>query len=184
VRYCSYFSLPLLVLFLATQESPGATNAPVVIPRPPVAPGLAYPVTVTTNESGVPVHQFSMKPAITNMAVATNDLAQLKAQLAGIEAETQKTSDEAGTLRKTMRNDYREIVGVMTNFTARNEEGKKLQDRITALETELKTRKTSDPELALHLHADEGVNYGIVAKVMSGIERAGVTKLSVLTIAQ
>jgi len=141
VRYCSYFSLPLLVLFLATQESPGATNVPVVIPRPPVAPGLAYPVTVTTNESGVPVHQFSMKPAITNMAVATNDLAQLKAQLAGIEAETQKTSDEAGTLRKTMRNDYREIVGVMTNFTARNEEGKKLQDRITALETELKTLK-------------------------------------------
>ena len=52
------------------------------------------------------------------------------------------------------------------------------------LESELKTRKISDPELALHLHADEGVNYGIVAKVMSGIERAGVTKLSVLTIAQ
>ena len=60
----------------------------------------------------------------------------------------------------------------------------KLEISVQGLETELKTRKTSDPELALHLHADEGVNYGIVAKVMSGIERAGITKLSVLTIAQ
>jgi biopolymer transport protein ExbD len=55
---------------------------------------------------------------------------------------------------------------------------------VEALEAELKNRKAADPELALHLHADEGVNYGVVAKVMSGIERAGVTKLSVLTIAQ
>jgi biopolymer transport protein ExbD len=52
---------------------------------------------------------------------------------------------------------------------------------VEALEAELKNRKQSDPELALHLHADEGVNYGVVAKVMSGIERAGVAKLSVLT---
>ena len=60
----------------------------------------------------------------------------------------------------------------------------KLEIAVTALEAELKTRKATDPELALHLHADEGVNYGVVAKVMSGIERAGVTKLSVLTLAE
>jgi biopolymer transport protein ExbD len=33
----------------------------------------------------------------------------------------------------------------------------------------------------LNLNADEGVQYGIVAKVMAAIERAGITKLSVLT---
>jgi biopolymer transport protein ExbD len=60
----------------------------------------------------------------------------------------------------------------------------KLETTVAGLEAELKLRKTSDPELALHLHADEGVNYGVVAKVMSGIERAGVTKLSVLTLVQ
>ena len=60
----------------------------------------------------------------------------------------------------------------------------KLETRVEALEAELKARKAKDPELALHLHADVGVNYGVVAKVMSGIERAGVAKLSVLTVAQ
>lgn len=52
------------------------------------------------------------------------------------------------------------------------------------VETELKNRKAVDPELALNLNADDGVQYGIVAKVMSSIERAGVTKLAVLTAPQ
>ena len=82
-----------------------------------------------------------MTPTITNMVVATNDLVQLKAQQAEIEAEIKKVSEEGGGLRKTMRSDYQDIVGVMTNFTARNEEGKKLQNRITTLETELKALK-------------------------------------------
>lgn len=53
---------------------------------------------------------------------------------------------------------------------------------IDTIESELKTRKEADPELALNLNADDGVQYGTVAKVMSSIERAGVTKLSVLTL--
>ncbi|OAI19214.1 biopolymer transporter ExbD [Methylomonas koyamae] len=52
---------------------------------------------------------------------------------------------------------------------------------VDAVETELKNRKAADPELALNLNADDGVQYGIVAKVMAAIERAGVTKLAVLT---
>jgi biopolymer transport protein ExbD len=52
------------------------------------------------------------------------------------------------------------------------------------VENELKTRKAADPELALNLNADDAVQYGIVAKVMSSIERAGVTKLAVLTAPQ
>lgn len=55
---------------------------------------------------------------------------------------------------------------------------------LDVFENELKTLKGADPELALHLRADEGVQYGVVAKVMSTIERAGITKLSVLTTVQ
>ncbi|MGZ6005606.1 MAG: hypothetical protein ACXWLH_05690 [Candidatus Saccharimonadales bacterium] len=36
--------------------------------------------------------------------------------------------------------------------------------------------------MALNLNADDAVQYGTVAKVMSSIERSGITKLSVLTI--
>jgi biopolymer transport protein TolR len=66
-----------------------------------------------------------------------------------------------------------------------NAEGKVYVDKqefaMAALETELKAREKADPDLALHLSSDEAVNYGQVAKVMAVIERAGITKLSVLT---
>ncbi|MBD9356250.1 ExbD/TolR family protein [Methylomonas albis] len=52
------------------------------------------------------------------------------------------------------------------------------------IEGELKNRLATNPEFALNLNADDAVQYGIVAKVMSSIERAGVTKLSVLTVPQ
>ena len=52
---------------------------------------------------------------------------------------------------------------------------------VETLEPELKARHARDPELALHLSSDEAVNYGQVAKVMAVIERAGITKLAVLT---
>lgn len=64
-------------------------------------------------------------------------------------------------------------------------EGKVYVDKqefaLAVLETELKAREKADPDLALHLSSDEAVNYGQVAKVMAVIERAGITKLSVLT---
>jgi len=60
----------------------------------------------------------------------------------------------------------------------------KTEIALDAFENELLTRKAADPEIALNLNADDGVQYGIVAKVMSSIERAGISKLSVLTIAQ
>jgi biopolymer transport protein ExbD len=50
-----------------------------------------------------------------------------------------------------------------------------------AVENELKSLKAQYPELTLHLQADETVAYGPVAKVMAAVERAGITKLSVLT---
>lgn len=55
---------------------------------------------------------------------------------------------------------------------------------LDSFEKELLNRKAADPEIALNLNADDGVQYGTVAKVMSAIERSGISKLSVLTIAQ
>jgi biopolymer transport protein ExbD len=55
---------------------------------------------------------------------------------------------------------------------------------VDSLETEFQTLKDADPDVALHLHADEVVAYGVVAKVMAAVEHTGITKLSVLTIAQ
>jgi len=52
---------------------------------------------------------------------------------------------------------------------------------LTTLEPELKDLVGHDPDLALSLQADEGVPYRAVAKVIANIQRAGVSKLSVLT---
>jgi biopolymer transport protein ExbD len=52
------------------------------------------------------------------------------------------------------------------------------------LEGELLTRQKANPDQVYHLSSDEKVQYGSVAKVMASIERAGITKLAVLTQAQ
>jgi len=50
-----------------------------------------------------------------------------------------------------------------------------------SLEPELRKLVTTTPDLALSLQADEGVPYRSVAKAIANIQRAGVSKLSVLT---
>jgi biopolymer transport protein ExbD len=52
---------------------------------------------------------------------------------------------------------------------------------LVAVEPELRGLKAAYPELIVHLNADRDVKYGLVAKTMSAVDRAGVTKLSVLT---
>ncbi len=49
------------------------------------------------------------------------------------------------------------------------------------LQTSLEAAKTKDPELRVQLQADDQVDYGAVARVMASIERAGITKLAVIT---
>jgi biopolymer transport protein ExbD len=49
------------------------------------------------------------------------------------------------------------------------------------LEAQLTELHRAEPDVAVHLNADQAVNYGLVAKAMSAVDRAGVTKLSVLT---
>ncbi|MFP3515131.1 biopolymer transporter ExbD [Pseudomonas sp. SIMBA_077] len=57
------------------------------------------------------------------------------------------------------------------------------KDEIEAglLEFNLQAAKAKDPEVRVQLQADNGVNYGEVARAMASIERAGITKLSVIT---
>jgi biopolymer transport protein ExbD len=54
----------------------------------------------------------------------------------------------------------------------------------TQLEETLRATVTADPEAHVHLHADQAVNYGEVAKVMAAAQRAGVTKLAFVTLEQ
>jgi biopolymer transport protein ExbD len=46
---------------------------------------------------------------------------------------------------------------------------------------QLQALKASNSELTLHLRADDRVPYGAVAKTMATIERAGVSRVAVLT---
>ncbi|AHG40676.1 biopolymer transporter ExbD [Pseudomonas syringae CC1557] len=49
------------------------------------------------------------------------------------------------------------------------------------LETNLKAAREKAPDVRVQLQADNAVNYGEVARAMASIERAGITKLSVIT---
>jgi biopolymer transport protein TolR len=49
------------------------------------------------------------------------------------------------------------------------------------VEQELANRKAANPNIKLNLNADEVVPYGVVAKIMVIIERAGIDRLSVVT---
>ena len=49
------------------------------------------------------------------------------------------------------------------------------------LEVSLQDAKTKNPDVRVQLQADNGVSYGEVAKLMASIEKAGITKLAVIT---
>jgi biopolymer transport protein ExbD len=57
------------------------------------------------------------------------------------------------------------------------------KDEIQAdlLEFNLHAAKAKNPDVRVQLQADNGVNYGEVARAMASIERAGITRLSVIT---
>jgi biopolymer transport protein ExbD len=57
----------------------------------------------------------------------------------------------------------------------------KREIELATVESELKGLKAAYPELIVHLNADKDINYGLVAKTMSSVDRAGITRLSVLT---
>jgi len=54
----------------------------------------------------------------------------------------------------------------------------------TALEAALKTELARDPEIAVHLYADQTVNYGKVAEIMAAVQHAGIAKMGFVTVEQ
>jgi biopolymer transport protein ExbD len=50
------------------------------------------------------------------------------------------------------------------------------------LEAALRAALTQNPEVHVHLHADQAVAYGEVAKVMAAAQRAGVSKLAFVSL--
>jgi biopolymer transport protein ExbD len=49
------------------------------------------------------------------------------------------------------------------------------------LERELQSLKQANPNVSLHLRADERVPYGPVAKVLAAIEHVGISRMAILT---
>lgn len=49
------------------------------------------------------------------------------------------------------------------------------------LQANLQSARQKDPDVRVQLQADDGVNYGEVARAMASIEKAGITKLAVIT---
>lgn len=52
---------------------------------------------------------------------------------------------------------------------------------LSKLGEQLKAAGAPRHDVSVHLNADQGVNYGLVAKVISVVDRAGITRLSVIT---
>ncbi len=57
----------------------------------------------------------------------------------------------------------------------------KREVQVAALEAELGAFKSANPQLTLYLQADDAARYGVVANVMAAIERAGISRVSVIT---
>ncbi|MGH8559834.1 MAG: ExbD/TolR family protein [Methylococcales bacterium] len=53
-----------------------------------------------------------------------------------------------------------------------------------ALEVALKTEVSRNPDMVVHLFADQSVNYGKVAEVMAAVQHAGIIKMGFVTIEQ
>ncbi len=53
---------------------------------------------------------------------------------------------------------------------------------LTALETTLKNELAQNPEIAIHVYADQNVNYGKVAEVMATVQHAGISKMAFVTL--
>jgi biopolymer transport protein ExbD len=52
------------------------------------------------------------------------------------------------------------------------------------LEPQLRALHAAYKDVIVHLNADRAVSYGLVAKAMTAVDRAGITKLSVLTVSE
>ena len=55
---------------------------------------------------------------------------------------------------------------------------------LATLETALKAELAKDPEIAVHLYADQSVVYAKIAEIMATVQHAGITKIAFVTVEQ
>ena len=55
---------------------------------------------------------------------------------------------------------------------------------LPALETTLKNELAANPEVTVHVYADQAVSYGKVAEVMATVQHSGIAKLAFVTLEQ
>jgi len=55
---------------------------------------------------------------------------------------------------------------------------------LVALETALKNELLQNPEIGLHLYADQDLAYSKVAEVMAAVQHAGIAKIAFVTLQQ
>lgn len=55
---------------------------------------------------------------------------------------------------------------------------------LTALETLLKSELTQNPEIGVHLYADQAVVYAKVAEVMATVQHSGISKIAFVSLEQ
>jgi len=55
---------------------------------------------------------------------------------------------------------------------------------LPGLETALKNELAQNPEMVVHMYADQSVNYGKVAEVMAVVQHAGISKLAFVSVEQ
>ena len=53
---------------------------------------------------------------------------------------------------------------------------------LSQLETTLKNEFAQNPEIAIHVYADNAVSYGKVAEVMATVQHVGISKLAFVTV--
>ena len=53
-----------------------------------------------------------------------------------------------------------------------------------ALDVALKAELAKDPEIAVHLYADQSVIYAKIAEIMATVQHAGITKIAFVTVEQ
>ena len=54
-------------------------------------------------------------------------------------------------------------------------------DTLEALDLRLRDELAQNPEVAIHVWADEAVNYGKVAEMMATVQHAGISKMAFVT---
>ena len=132
----------------------------------------------TNSEDGDAVSEINVTPLVDVMLVLVIILlvtAPLLTQSVNV-ALPKTTSTTPDTEKQPMQLGIDAQGGVTLN--------KKSIVDLSALETTLKNELSLNPELAIHLYADQGVNYGKVAEAMATVQHAGISKLAFVTVEQ